>query len=137
MTPLVQPGYNSLELRISLLDELALSLEAAQAALLKSNLPVLESQTAKQLSLCRELQEEKPAAVGDSALGAANYDERRQALETQARMLEERVRKLSLIHASLLRRAQRSLAVLRHIVASQCPTYRPEVAIPRLAEGEK
>ena len=133
MTTSAELPHHVLELRLSLLDQLASALTAAQAALLKSDLGSFEAQTSQQLHLCHALQTQRlktPRAAPDTGPAAAEiFQQRHRELQEQVQAMEERVRRLNRTHACLLQRAQRSLAVLRHIVASQSPTYLPEVGI--------
>ncbi|HZQ67134.1 MAG TPA: hypothetical protein VFA68_01340 [Terriglobales bacterium] len=140
----IQPASNGLGLQLSLLDELAQSLRAAQSAMLTSDLPSFEAHTARQWTLCQALMQERAAVDSASQDQEADVNRTRQAADlprqvallAQVRRMEDRVRQLNRVHACLLRRAQRSLALLRHIVASQCPTYGPAIAAESQKGGE-
>ena len=131
MDTLDQPVCHSLQLQLSLLDALAQSLNESQAALLAADLAGFEAHTRQQWQLCQALQREKigPAPVSRDAETRSGqsshsvHSAQRLDLESQVRIMENRVRQLNRVHACLLRRAQKSLAVFRHILASQSATY--------------
>jgi len=134
---------HSLVLQLSLLDALAQSLHETQSTMFTSDLSSFEAQTDRQLDLCRALQKARldvnSCAPDRQAIGNgcshSPATAQHQALENQVRIMEGRVRQLNRIHACLLRRAQRSLAVYRRIVASQSLTYGFENVTPESRRG--
>ena len=100
---------------------LAESLEQAQDALLQGKVAIFERCTEEQQKCCEQLR----------ALGTANaaaVADRNGALLQEIRKVQARVRHVNRIHAALLRRASRSLVILRNLMAGPHDGYAPMVA---------
>lgn len=111
------PG-GSLERRLALLRSLADEIEQSQTALLRADLEAIESHTARQQDLCRQLQTER--TQHDSSLP---WQERRTLLLEELEEVEMRVWFLNRVYSGLLQRANRSLAVLERMLAGTSITY--------------
>ena len=111
-----------------LMEELASSLESSRLALADSDLDSLKLHEEKQRELCHRLQELRPL-VGEASNSASarqdDNDPRRQRLLGELKRVERRVAYLNAVHAALLRRVCRSLAILSHLLASPAATYGP------------
>ncbi len=119
--PPLSPDF--LEQRLKLWLRLAESLDQARAALLQGDVVLFEQSTQAESSCCDQL-------VG---LGQLHRLEQEPAAEARV-LLEEirrtqlRVRHLNRVHAALLRRASRSLRILRNLVAAPGVPYRASAA---------
>jgi hypothetical protein len=110
-----------LEKRLMLMRELAAALEQAQAAVVASDLERIHSQTARQQELCQELTRlGVPAGTGSPAV-QSRWD----ALSGELAKVETEVEYLNRVHASLLRRARRTLEIFSRVLASSAVTYAP------------
>ena len=124
-------GDKGLECRLTLMRELAASLEQAQRAVLQSDAKELQSQTARQRILLGELAETaavrppgQPAGKPHSAVAPWTAG-RRTGLEKEWAELEMRVAHLNLSYAALLRRARRTVDIFCRLLASSSITYVP------------
>jgi hypothetical protein len=119
--PPLSPDF--LEQRLKLWLRLAESLDQARAALLQGDVVLFEQSTQAESSCCDQL-------VG---LGRLHRLEQGPAAEARV-LLEEirrtqlRVRHLNRVHAALLRRASRSLQILRNLIAAPGVPYRASAA---------
>jgi len=94
--------------------------------MLTGDLPALQAHTTEQMELCQTLKRERVRAASLSESRGSTgvlHSSEIQTLETQVRMMEDRVRQLNRVHACLLARAQKALAIFRHILARECLTY--------------
>lgn len=124
-----QPAYEFLVEQLSLLDRLAESLRSSQSAMLTGDLSAFEKYTAHQMDLCQTLKRGRKSADSVCASPESMPDSPEvRKLEAQVRAMEERVSQLNRVHACLLARARKSLAILRHILVNQCLTYASDCA---------
>ena len=130
---------NRLAERVTLMRNLAESLQRAQAALLTSDLPRIEHETSRQQALCASLLA-LPAQVlpGPRNLFRTSNedgdgDTSGKALREEFSLLGERVAQLNRVHAALLRRGQQTLAILSTLFASCDATYRAFLETESLA----
>jgi hypothetical protein len=124
------PQCRDLEPRLRLLHELAASLEGARAAVLRSDLAGLNSQTLRQREICEALRQFKvtPSGAGD----------RQDRLRREAADMEARVLQLNREYAALLARARRTVDIFCRLLASSNLTYLPpkrELAISHAGTG--
>jgi hypothetical protein len=130
VNPAQVPACEPLEKRLELLRRLASVLEEAQTAVLHSDLKAIACQTARQQELCDALRESalqnspSPRPVLKSSENS-DWRTRREALLLELEDVENRVRYLNRVHAGLLRRAYRSLAILSRALSSSSITYSP------------
>ena len=127
-----------LERQITLLRELAGSLERAQAAILQSDVGQMRAQTLRQQNLCEQLlQRAGQAAPEQAALmpsgvkpvpGATPLPaltERQQSLLTELRHAGWQVERLNREYEALLRRARRAVDIFCRVLANSGITYLP------------
>ena len=112
------PAYQHLEKRLSLLRELAGSLECAHAAVLGSDLAELTLQTVHQRELCAALRQAE--GVAPSAAG-----ERWNRLLQESTQMEKRVAHLNREYSALLARARRTVDIFCRVLANSEGTYLP------------
>jgi|SRR5436853_6943602 len=123
-----QTGFSlgALEQRLALMQELAAELEEAQAAIVASDRNELQLHTERQRALCEAVcafsSPPVPAEV------SPDFRQRRNILTQKLAEIENRVRRLNRIHAALVRRAQRTLAIFSRALASSAITYVPPQA---------
>ena len=115
-------SLESLERQRCLWLQLASALERAQGALLRGEVPVFEECTKEQGECCHRLipWHELEQARGQGQPTAAILDEIERA--------QQRVRHLNRVHAALLRRASRSLEILRNLMRQTGTIYAPSVS---------
>jgi hypothetical protein len=137
------------ERRLTLLRELACSLEQAEAAVLCSDLAELNRHTAGQQQICtalRELESEARHHFGAADLKLAgtrrnclpdpgadappNIPPRLQKLCWELKDAEAQVRRLNQIYGALLRRARRTVEIFSRALASSAVTYVPPKPAP-------
>jgi len=121
----MQPAiYQSslLQDRLDLFTCLEDELEQAQAALLRRDLKGLEVHTARQRELCLALQRPFSDPALDTQEDTAP-SEHRATLLAELDKVAVRIRYLNRVHAALLARAGRSLAILERVLASAAVTY--------------
>jgi|SRR5581483_4552852 len=122
--------------RLSLMRQLADSLQTAQAALASMDLTTFERATADQINLCRELRETEMAlrqgsqssnAFGQSTErpGLSAAEDRKGSVVAEYRDIEHRLRVLNRTHAALLRRSRHSLQVFANLLESAAVAYAP------------
>ena len=115
-------SIESLERQRILWLQLANALERAQSALLRGEVAAFEECTREQRECCEQLiarRELERARCQDKST-AATLEEIESA--------QRRVRHLNRIHAALLRRAIRSLTILRNLMRQTGTIYAPSVA---------
>lgn len=135
------------ERQVRLMQELAGSLERAQAALLNSDVAQLGDQTILQQRLCEELQQLAgkvalkplfraplipPAHHADNAT-LERFAQRQRSLLTELREIGRRVEGLNRDYSALLRRARRTVDIFCRVLASSGITYLPPAAPARSA----
>lgn len=125
--------------RISVLLELANSLELAQKAVLQSNLEQFRFQTARQIELCNVLRESSVKSSEHlSSLHAGGSHSSEQSLKlgsrdpwntlrAQLREVELRVLQLNHSYGALLQRARRTVDIFCRVLANSDLTYDPPV----------
>ncbi len=130
--------------RLDLLRELASSLQMAQAAVVRSDLSGIDSQTGRQQELCYALRQLESAGLrlpGTAVAGesrkqntwaqlpdidlAPGVRQRWDALGRELQRVEMQVDHLNRVYAGLLRRAQRTLRIFIQLLASSANTYTP------------
>jgi hypothetical protein len=121
--------------RLSLMRQLADSLQTAQSALASMDLTTFERATADQLNLCRELRESEMAlrqgfqssnatqTTDRPELSAA--DDPKGSVLAECRDIEHRLRVLNRTHAALLRQSRHSLQVFANLLESAAVAYAP------------
>jgi hypothetical protein len=116
-----------LQERLSLMRDLACSLQSAQAAMLASDLDRLQEQTAKQTLLCASLvalgRISPPTSSHSRASLPREMDSPFEALWHELAQVEQTVARLNRVHAALLRRGNDAIAILSRIVGSCENTY--------------
>ena len=126
-----------LEQRLSLVSNLAESLQASTEAIGRNEAEMISRGAEHQAELCRQwsaLEEKLRHAARPSrpVLAPTNPDSGAAAPSERLRddweHLEGRVRCLVRMHASLLRHAERSMAIVARIVDAYAPTYSPTFA---------
>jgi hypothetical protein len=125
------------EQRLKLLGQLAQSLEEAQRAIVRSDLPGLKQETLIQAQLCAEWRRLEAA---DCAPAADASDQARTSylqIEKQTRQIERRVRHLVRVHAALLRGARQSLGVMANLLLRADGTYEPSHSPESALGGHK
>lgn len=112
-------SIESLERQRGIWLELAGSLERAQVALLCGDVAGFEECTREQNECCEQLvpQAELDRFRGDGQIPISLFHEIDRA--------RRRVRHLNCVHAALLRRAIRSLAILRNLMSQRGTLYAP------------
>jgi hypothetical protein len=145
-------SFERVERRLALMRELAGTLEQAQAALLASDLQRIEEHTARQRELCDALRllEAPATSPGKDVLHEPTgpdlpkaslppeLHERWSALSQELAQVQSRVGHLNRVHAALLRRAQRALAIVSRLLASSAVTYTlPQPATPAELGGRR
>ena len=130
-------SFERVERRLALMRELAGMLEQTQAALLASDLERIEAHTVRQRELCDALRllEAPGTSPGKDAPrkrtrvhlpeGSLSPElrERWSTLSQELAQVQSRVGHLNRVHAALLRRARRSLAIVSRLLASSAATY--------------
>ncbi|HXZ40635.1 MAG TPA: hypothetical protein VEG68_07830 [Terriglobales bacterium] len=137
------PVNELLERRVTLMHELAASLELAQVAILHSDARRLSVQTQRQQELCEELRRLVPELVPGHAFPVAKTArsvarthlgetealsparQRQRALLTEWLEIETRVADLNRAYGSLLRRARRTVDIFCRVLANSGVTYLP------------
>jgi len=137
------PVNELLERRVSLMHELAASLELAQAAILHSDAGRLSVQTQRQQELCEHLRglvpELAPGQASQAARAARSVArtqlpgtealnparQRQRALLIEGLEIETRVADLNRAYGSLLRRARRTVDIFCRVLANSGVTYHP------------
>jgi hypothetical protein len=138
-----RPLVELLEQQRSLWLQLAVSIEQAQIALLGGDVALLERSTEEQARFCSQLvalcppvlertngwpQTSPPAfspTTGAAPLRRPGKDRARDLdpLVEEIRCVRKRVRHLARVHAALLRRASRSVCILRNLLEGPKITY--------------
>ena len=115
-------SIESLERQRCLWLQLASALERAQGALLRGELAVFEECTREQSECCGQLipRRELERVRGQAQPTAAIMEEIESA--------QRRVRHLNRLHAALLRRASRSLEILRNLMRQTGTVYAPSIS---------
>jgi len=128
----------ALERRISLMRELARSLECAQAAVLSSDPAELGAQTTRQRELCEQwrrgvsefprngsISPRRRLAMANSheAVDLGPTGEAHRVLIAELSEVEGRVAHLNRAYGALLRRARRTVDIFCRVLASSGPTY--------------
>jgi DNA repair ATPase RecN len=114
-----------------LMEELACSLERSRLALANSDLDSLKIHDGEQRELCHSLQELRPSvelarqSANSAFAGEGDIDGHRKRLLSELERVEQKVGYLNAVHAALLRRVCRSLAILSHLLAASAVTYGP------------
>jgi hypothetical protein len=147
MDPKLQLAFDRVERRLALMRDLAATLEQAQAAVLAGNLEMIEAHTVRQRDLCEALRQltistvsaggramQPPGPEDPAAESPSPKHEQWSALLGELAEVESRVGHLNRVHAALLRRAQRSLAIVSRLLASSEITYSPPAAAGGLGE---
>ncbi len=126
-------------MRLSLLRNLADSLDVSQFALARNDAETIARGAARQAELCRQWSEledqlrceseRRPPLPAEPTAGNSAKALQSQELEQEFTALTIRIRHLARVHWSLLRHLQRSLAVLARVVESCAPTYAPEPVV--------
>ncbi len=111
-----------LDQQLSLWSRLALALEHAQAALLSGDIACFEQHTEEQRLCCARLVANGGVTAARN-LGAIAESER--AILVKIERTQRAVQRLARIHAALLRRAGRSLTILRNLLARNRVAYTP------------
>jgi len=116
--------------RLTLVRQLADSLELSQSALLHNDAAKIARGAAHQAELYRrwsrlesQLRQEQERA--STLNGLPDVTSRNQNHEAEWKLLSDRIRHLTRVHASLLRHLNRTLAVLARVAESCEPTYAP------------
>ena len=125
--------------RITILLDLASSLEQAQRAILQSNLEEFRFQTARQNEFCRLLRQPGgeasvepscPRAEDGEDFGpffSSDSRERWNTLRAQLREIELRLAQLNYSYGALLRRARRTVDIFCRVLTNSGLTYAPPV----------
>jgi hypothetical protein len=115
-------SIESLERQRYLWLQLARALERAQGALLRGEVAVFEECTKEQGECCHQLipRRELERAWGQGQPNSVILEEIESA--------QQRVRHLNRVHAALLRRASRSLEILRNLMRQTGTIYAPSVS---------
>jgi len=145
-------SFELLVRRLALMRELAGSLEQAQNAVVRSDLPGMDGRTAQQREICealRQLETEASRHPRCTAIADKSRNQKaemqfpgdavsplvRQRWETLAQELtqvEIRVGELNRVYGALLRRARRTVQIFNRVLASSAITYippKPEAAM--------
>lgn len=141
--------------RLDLLRELASSLQLAQAAVVRSDLSGIDSQTGRQQELCYALRQLESVGLrlpGTTVAGgprkanrwaelpgidlAPGVRQRWDALGRELQQVEMQVDHLNRVYAGLLRRAQRTLRIFLQLLASSANTYTPPKCVPARAPSK-
>jgi hypothetical protein len=115
-------SIESLEQQRSLWLQLASALERAQGALLRGEVAVFEECTREQGECCHQLIPRRELEW-DRAQGQPTA-----AILEEIGHAQQRVRHLNRVHAALLRRASRSLEILRNLMRQADTIYVPSVS---------
>ena len=102
---------------------LAEFLEQAQDALLQGKVELFELCTEEQQQCCDQLRALGPVKVSSSSDASA-------ALTAEIKQVQLRVRHLNRVHAALLRRASRSLLILRNLLNGSQTPYTVAMRLP-------
>jgi len=118
-------SIEALERQRGLWLQLAAALERAQGALLHGEVAAFEEYTREQGECCQELvawsELDQSRGEGHAPIAAASlFDDIARA--------QKRVRHLNCVHAALLRRASRSLAILRNLMRQRGTIYAPSAS---------
>ena len=100
--------------------QLAAALERAQDALLRGDVAAFEDCTREQGECCQELVERNELEQARGHAPATST-----SLFEDIACAQRRVRHLNCVHAALLRRATRSLAILRNLMRQKETIYTP------------
>jgi hypothetical protein len=128
--------FDRLERRFALMRSLAGELEQAQRAVLASDLEAITWHTAQQQELCEALRalemgdisgngdlcRGRPDCLPENTVSAA-VQQRWTVLCEELAEVERQVSHLNRVHATLLRGAQRTLAIFSRLLASSQVTY--------------
>jgi porphobilinogen deaminase len=130
----ISSSLDLLEKRLALMQQLAEELKQGQIAIIARDLVQIECHTASQNRLCgalRELEKEQAWREETEMAGQIKNDSApagcQQAIGQLAEV-ENQVAYLGRVHASLLRRAQRTVSVFVRLLASSGVTYEPPEA---------
>lgn len=138
-------SFALLERRLLLMSELSASIEQAQHAVLRSDLPAMDGSAVRQGEICEALRQLESEALQhppctakadksrSSRLGmqlpqdvvSPLVRQRWKTLAQELTQVEARVSQLNHIYAALLRRARRTLLIFNRVLASSANTYAP------------
>ena len=138
------PSFELLERRLSLMRELAISLEQVQTAVVRSDLNGIDGHTMRQREICDALCQLESEALGFrnpiedkarkrniwaqlpvDAVSSSQVPARWQTLAQELSQVEMHVAQLNRVYGALLRRAQRTLQIFLRVLASSANTYAP------------
>jgi FlgN protein len=147
MDPESTNSLHLLERRLTLMRQLAGSLELVQTAVVRSDLRGIDAHTIRQQELCEALAQLEAEAVSQSlqtltpnesghrkprigmlledGVISSEVRQRYTNLAQELTQIELRVSQLNRVYAALLRRAQRTLEVFMRVLASSANTYSP------------
>jgi hypothetical protein len=150
MNQRLSSSFARVERRLALMRELAGTLEQAQGALLAADVKRLEAHTLRQRELCDQLRllASLVPASGDHAMEpekahlpddpfSPQPSERWSVLLQELVLVESRVRHLNQVHAALVQRARRSLAIISRLLAGSGITYTLPQAANAAEPGER
>jgi hypothetical protein len=146
-------SFGLMECRLALMRDLASSLEQAQSALVRSDLPGIDSITTRQQDLCealRQLESEGWRHARSIATSAGSPLEKAgmalpddavspslgrpwKTLSEEVTRVEIRVFRLNQVYGALLRRARRTVQIYACALASSANTYPPPKREPAMA----
>jgi|ERR1051326_5268752 hypothetical protein len=112
-----------LDQRVELLQQLADSLQAAQAALVRNDLPELRGETSRQERLCLELSQSQAALSLESESTSSDTERHRKDVQDELMRMEREIMRLNRIYGALLRRAGRTVNIFCRVLAASSPTY--------------
>jgi hypothetical protein len=138
------PLFELWERRLTLMRELAISLEQVQTGVVRSDLTRIDGHTVRQRKLCDALRQIESEAlvfqnpIGDKsrkrniwaqlpedAVSSSQVRERWQTLAQELSQVEMQVGQLNRVYGALLRRAQRTPQIFMRVLASSANTYAP------------
>ncbi len=105
--------------------ELADAIRGAQAALLKGEIVAFEQSTQEQQQCCNRL---LACRQPDQPAGRPELSGEDPALRREIERVQREIRHLNRVHAALLRRASRSLHILRNMLMRSDASYGPPAA---------
>src|SRR5437868_10776412 len=137
MDPENSHHFALLEKRLNVMRRLAQALQQGQASAVVMDAQQMEQQAAEQQVLCREwraVEDEiqleggnRLTAIAEQVGSSAAFEnpdaQRWLRLRQELGQVEMHLTHLNRVHAALLRRMRRSIAVLAHVLASSAPTY--------------
>lgn len=117
----------SLEQQYQVWLELADAIQGAQTALLKGEIVAFERRTEEQRRCCEQL---LACRQPDEVAGSQELSGDDTALRLEIEKVQREVRHLNRVHAALLRRASRSLQILRNLLMRSEGAYKPAAQLP-------